>query len=240
MARLIGATSGFVGVGARVVPPMNDPLDGWRLPIFYAIGPNSEAQAIAVEQELREESYVHDPVVRGVIADSGRHRVYHDSDPRKPPRRENTIDLKYWTLLNLVDRLKLVYEVSPDVALHFGFDRVGAARRFGRGEVRTLEDVIGGLGPWARRVALLHGFVEGRQPLSPREREVGCALLGHASVKEIAGQLGMSEARARELVRAVYRKLRVASRAQLASAWTAAPSTAVAPMEVAMSRTRRR
>ncbi len=239
IARAVGATSGFVGVSVRLRPRRDDPLEGWRLPVFYAIGAKSREEAVAVEQELREETYVNDAVVRAVIRDSGRHRVYHDPDPRKPPGRPNTLDEKYWTMLGLVDRLKLVYEVSDRVALHFGFDRTAGAEHFTARERGLLEDVLLGLGPWARRVALIHGFLEDQQPLSPRERDIACALLGHATVKQIAAQLDISEPRARELVRAVYRKLDVGSRAELASEWSAAPATAAA-LPVAMTRVRRR
>lgn len=158
-----------------------------------------------------------------VVAGAGRHRVYHDPDPRERPELAGSIDSEFWTALGIVDRLKGVHTVSPVVELHVAFLE---GERYGPDEVRTLEDLVRGLGPWARRVTLLHGFAEGCTPLSPRERQVACAMLGSNPVKIIAAELELSEARTRELVRAVYGKLKVRSRAELAALWAGSSTSA--------------
>lgn len=101
----------------------------------------------------------------------------------------------------------------------------------------ALEAIARGLGPWSQRLALLHGFLAQQQPLSARERAMACALLGPAPTKLIAAGLRVSEARARELTRDVYRKLRVRSRLELTDAWL---SLAPAPPSSAMATTRPR
>jgi DNA-binding CsgD family transcriptional regulator len=238
IAEALGASGGYLAIAARVSPPDGDPLWGWRMVGFYAVGPDSQQEVLAVEHVLREDSYLQDPVVQNVVRAAGRHRVYHDPDPRTVPEGVGTIDLQFWNLLGLEDRMKLVYALAPDVELHLGIDRRMGLGRFAGADEQFLDELIHGLRPWAQRVALLHGYLAGREPLSMREREVACALLGHAPPKEFAGALGISEARAREIVRAVYRKLRVRSRAELASVW-AGQHANLAAQPVATARTRR-
>lgn len=47
-----------------------------------------------------------------------------------------------------------------------------------------------------------------------------CALLGHAPLETIADDLGLNEARSRELARDGYKKLGVSGRIGLANAWS--------------------
>lgn len=223
----VGSTSGFVGLGVRRRPAGDDPLLGWRIALFYGVGRREEAAVALTEQVLADESYVHDPIVQSVVADAGRSRVYHDPDPRTDRSLRGTLNERFYRAQGIADRLKFVCTVSPGVEIHGSADRPLGSPRFEPADVVFLEHVVRGLGPWARRVALLHGHLEGCDPLSPREREVACALLGVAPIKVFAGPLAMGEARAREITRAVYRKLRVASRAELASRWAGEPTTEV-------------
>ncbi len=218
MAAVLESRSGFCVIAARSRPVEGDPLLGWRVQLFYAVGA-SDDEIIPAAQDVQEETYVDDPVVQRLVRDAGRHRTYHDPDPRTDPDRRGTIDERYWELLRLVDRLKLVYALGSDVEIHLGFDRFVGESRFSTTERDLLWSLLSGIGPWMERLALLHGYLEGQAPLSPRERQIALGLLGDAPLKHIAGRLGMSEARARELVRAVYRKLGVGSRAELAFLW---------------------
>lgn len=216
----LDASSGHLGIGSRPRADERDPLLGFRLDIMYGVGAASSLGIVTFDEELRAESYVHDPVVQRVVRDAGRHRIYHDPDPRRARDRAGTLDEKYWTLLDLTDRLKLVYALSPDVELHFAIDRHGRAPRFTKRDVAVLDLVMRGLDPWARRVALLHGDLGGRKRLSARERAMTCALLGHAPLETIADDLGLNEARSRELARDGYKKLGVSGRIGLANAWS--------------------
>ena len=63
-------------------------------------------------------------------------------------------------------------------------------------------------------------------------------LLGHANVKNVASDLSMSEARARELVRSVYKKLRLSGRLELVNRWASAVSLP-APLDIPTSIDRR-
>lgn len=221
----IGSTSGFVSLGVRRRPSEGDPLFGWRIALFYGIGRREQAAVAATEQVLADESYLDDPIVQSVVRDAGRNRVYHDPDPRTDRSLHGTLNERFYRVQRIEDRLKFVCAVSPHVEIHGSADRPLGSPRFEPADVAFLAQLLPGLWPWTRRVALLHGYLEGCDALSPREREVVCALLGVAPVKVIADQLAMSEARAREIVRAVYRKLRVASRAELASIWAGEPTS---------------
>ncbi len=239
LARAFGCSSGHVAVAVRENRAPDDPLEGWRLPVFYAIGAGSSDEALAVETEICQETYLRDPIVKNVIRDAGRHRVYHDPDPATAPNRQGTLDAKYWSLLGLVDRLKLVHALEADVEVHVSIDRRTGAALFERDDAIVLEDVVPALGPWARRLALLHGYAPACAPLTVRERQVASRLLGHAPLKLLADQLGLSEARAREIVRAVYRKLGVGGRLELQSRW-AGTRLAPAAQPIATTRPHRR
>lgn len=234
----LDGSSGHLGIASRGQAAEGDPLGGFRLEIFYGIGPGRE-HLVAVDEEIRAETYLHDPVVQALVRDAGRHRVYHDADPRTDRTRAGTLDEKYWRLRELGDRMKLVYALTPDVELHFAVDRAKGSAPFDAEDVLTLEAIASGLAPWTARVALLHGYTQGRTPLSGRERAVACALLGHAPTKLIASELEISEARARELTRDVFKKLRVRSRLELASAWHS-PLRAPSPLSAEVTRARRK
>ena len=238
LARALDGSSGHVAIASRSEPVEGDPLRGFRVDIFYGMGPGRE-HIVSVDEELRAETYLHDPTVQAIARDAGRHRVYHDPDPRTDPARTGTIDAKYWTLRDLSDRLKLVYALTADIELHFAVDRLAGSAPFDAEDVLTLEAIASGLAPWTARLALLHGYTHGRAPLSARERAVACALLGHEPTKLIASSLELSEARARELTRDVFKKLRVRSRLELVSAWLS-PLRAPHPLSAEVTRSRRK
>jgi DNA-binding CsgD family transcriptional regulator len=239
MARALGATGGHFGLASRRRPPVGDPLQGFRLDVYYGFGARFSDELTQADELLQSEAYIHDPGVQVTASEAGRHRIYHDPDPRTEPSRADWIDVHTWSLFQLVDRLKLVYAMTPDAELHFAFDRGPGCRPYEVDDIAMLETLTRGLEPWGRRVALLHGCLDGRTLLSTRERALACALLGHAPLKNVARELEVSEARARELARSVYRKLRVNGRLGLAAAWAAVPSdTAFAPISAALRRRR--
>ncbi|MBX3198913.1 MAG: hypothetical protein KF894_12335 [Labilithrix sp.] len=223
IGRALGAARGFAVLAVKYPrPPEDDPLLGWRIDLCYDVGPKSAAQIVAVEKDVREETYLDDPLIRITCEAAGRHRVEHVADPRKLAAYRTTIAAKYWTMFALRDRLKAIHALSPSTELHLSFDRASEDRPFGDREVRLLDLVTSGIAPWAQRFALMVGRLEGLAALSPREREVANGLLGHANVKNIAADLSIGEARARELIRSVYRKLRVNGRLELANKWASA------------------
>jgi DNA-binding CsgD family transcriptional regulator len=118
-------------------------------------------------------------------------------------------------------RLRAVCHVGDDVEIHLLFDRDEAQPPFDDLDRRTLAACLGALEPFAQRVALGHGAGAGRSLLTKREREATAMLLGARAQKCFSDDLGTSDARAREVVRNVYAKLSISSRAELCAAWLA-------------------
>lgn len=224
LGRLLDASGGHFVVASKRRPPEGDPLFGWRIDVYYGVGATFDSGLVRVDELLRGETYVHDPGVQRTTRDAGRHRIYHDPDPRTQPTRAGSIDAQFWEAYGLVDRLKLVYTLSPKLELHFAFDRAHGGLPYEPRDIATLETLIAGIETWGRRVAFLHGCLEGQTLLSPRERTLLCALLGQEPLKNIAGALGISEARAREVTRSVYRKLNVDGRIGLSCVWAGEPA----------------
>lgn len=118
-------------------------------------------------------------------------------------------------------RLRAVLAVGEDVEVHLIFDRDEPQHAFDEMDRRTLRACLAALRPFVERVALGHGAGSGRMLLTKREREATAMLLGARAQKCFSDELGTSDARAREVVRNVYSKLLVSSRAELCSAWLA-------------------
>lgn len=116
-------------------------------------------------------------------------------------------------------RLRAVIAVGDDVEVHLLFDRDDSQHAFDEMDRRTFRSCVPALRPFAERVALGHGAGSGRTLLTKREREATAMLLGARAQKCFSDELGTSDARAREVVRNVYSKLLVSSRAELCAAW---------------------
>jgi DNA-binding CsgD family transcriptional regulator len=118
-----------------------------------------------------------------------------------------------------VRRLQASCLLPTGVEVFFVFERLVDERPFSQAEARRLEAFQAALQPFAERVALGHGAGTGRALLTRREREAAAMLLGSRAQKCFSDELGTSDARAREVVRNVYTKLGVSSRAELCAAW---------------------
>lgn len=116
-------------------------------------------------------------------------------------------------------RLRAAIAVGDDVEVHLIFDRDESQHAFDEMDRRTFRSCLPALRPFVERVALGHGAGSGRMLLTKREREATAMLLGARAQKCFSDELGTSDARAREVVRNVYSKLLVSSRAELCAAW---------------------
>jgi DNA-binding CsgD family transcriptional regulator len=220
----LGSDEGYVVLVLRAMPPQGDPLFGFRPVYNFTIGRQFvESTELTAELLRNDDLLIRDPILRRMVESAGRHRSFHDPDPRLSPATRDTVDAQYWTVRGLVDRVKLVHALDANRELHIGFDRSTGMEPFGPAETALLEPLTRGIGPWARRIALLHGEGPAMTPLAPRERDTLCQLLSDRPQKSYAQALGVSDARARELVRLVYRKLRVASRSELMTLWSVRP-----------------
>jgi len=219
----LGSREGFVVLAVRVEPPDGDPLAGFRPLYNFTIGKRSlSSTEVTAELLKNERRLLDDPVLRRMVAGAGRHRVFHGPDPRTVPALRTSVEVDYWNVRGVVDRLKAIHAIDQRLELHVGFDRSTGEPRFGRREEALVEALVAGMRPWARRIAFLVGEAPARMSLTPREREALCLLLGDLAQKQHAEALGLSSARARELVRSVYRKIGVGSRVELMARWYSA------------------
>lgn len=241
MRRYLGARGGFIVLASKRDRGPNDPVDGWRVDVYYRCGRGSEQELQRADELIQSDSYIHDPGIQRTVREAGRHRIYHDPDPRCDPGQAQSLEAELWTAIGLVDRMKLVYALEPTLEIHFSFDRGAGEVPFEARDEERLRALIGGLRPWCRRIALLHGRLPEGAVLSARERDLACALLGQAPLKNVADALGVGEARARELASGVYRKLCVDGRLGLAQAWAGEHEDAeLPPISRPLLRRRRR
>lgn len=223
LAQLLGCREGILVFGARICPPEGDPLAGFRVLRVWHIGARNVIRTgvtDAVQQDDR--LLLEDVVSQRMAREAGRHRTYHEPDPRTVPGLERSIDAGVWTNLCLHDHLKGVHTLDADRELYFGFHRLADDEPFTSDDVRMLEELLPAIHGWARRLVLLCGGRSIPEPLTRREGEMLVLLLGGAPQKTHAGVLGVSAPRARELVRAVHAKLGTASRAELQRLWMTA------------------
>ena len=84
-----------------------------------------------------------------------------------------------------------------------------------------------GLPSLHRQLALSHGLLCGDKLLSPVERRILRGLIGGETEKAIALSLGQKPATLHKYVSALYARLGVSSRAELAAYWLAPPAKRV-------------
>lgn len=220
IAEAIDCREGIVVFAARVGPREGDPLLGFRVLRIWSIGSaNSMSTRTADVVRADAEILRNDPDTQRLAREAGRHRVYHQPDPRRSAESVDSINARLWDEFDLCDQLKSAHALDDDHELHFGFQRLSGDHPFTPADIATVEALMHGIRTWARRLGFLFGGLGPGPQLSPRESEMLVLLLGSAAQKEHPSHLGVSGARARELVRAVHSKLGTSTRAELHSRW---------------------
>ena len=215
----VGSGEGYVVLAVRSEVPDGDPLCGFRPHVTYQVGPSSVQHTVANRVMRDDARLLSDPVLRRMVRDHGRHRTFHDPDPRTVPELAGSLDPMLWDQGGLFDRLKAIHPVGDGFEIHLGFDRHAGEPRFDDDDEAALAALSIAVAPWARRVMFLHGYGPGLAPFTARERQTLCLLLGDRPQTSCAEELGVSEARARELIRDLYAKLGVSSRSELMARW---------------------
>lgn len=121
----------------------------------------------------------------------------------------------------VVDRLVGVIPVDRRAQIVLAFDRLRGQRSFVEHDRVTFVRALASIARVARDATLCRGIDE---QLSPRERETLQRLLGGASEKIMADEMGITPASLHQLVVRVYRKLRVSSRSELMALFLAPPA----------------
>jgi DNA-binding CsgD family transcriptional regulator len=240
LGSLIGSSDGYVVFAVQVAPP-DDPLRGFRGLHAFTIGARETLHHSVTPRVMKDDSLLlGDFGIRRVFAEAGRHRTSHDPDPRQVPEMRGTLEERYWNDRRISDRLKGIYALDERHELHYGFDRFAGEPRFTADDERLIERVNRLLGPWARRVAFLHGYGPGLSPLTERESEALLILLTGEPQKNLSARLGVSQARGRELVRSLYPKLAVTRRLELMTCWMGESAAPASPPVLTEKRRRRR
>jgi DNA-binding CsgD family transcriptional regulator len=189
------------------------PLRGWRAKLVetgHVDAPTYAQMAAAMRAGL----YIHDPNVQRLVADAGKTRVLPRVAPKPgpAPMREK---LDAW---GVSDQLCGILPMSPTVEVFLFATRLGAAPAFTEEEQRAFRAFLDGAEVVARHLARSHGML-GPVQLAPRQRQAVALLLHGMSEKEMAAELGVTQATAHEYVVEAYRRLNVRSRAELIALW---------------------
>ena len=189
--------------------------NGWR-PYHMVLHNYSRAQ-VQASAEFSASGRASDyDEVDLITSTAGEHRVFVVS------QRLDVFTREHESLVNAgaSDRMIAAHALGEDVELYMLFDRVDAPD-FSADEREFMLHVVSMLRPFAYRLALSLGLMadEGMEALTPREREAMLLLLGPLTEKEMADEMGLTHRSMHQYVVRVYRKLNVASRAELTSLW---------------------
>jgi len=117
------------------------------------------------------------------------------------------------------DSLVVGTPVSPTAEGYYGFLRMRPDDPFTESERDIALYAMRGLTWFHRRVVLAHGLLVARSPLSPTERRVLALLLTDQPEKQIATELGVSQASLHTYVRGVVKKFGVSGRKGITALW---------------------
>ncbi len=218
----VGASNGYLIVAARRegrFPARADPQLGFRVALHLRRHPLERRAAELVRTIVREQSYVGDRGVAGLVKRSARISVERADHLRAPGSFRHPHLSALHEALGLRDQLVGMMPLGPDARIMVSVDRSRRERTFGRRERERLLALLPALGVPFARVAAAHGVFDGRALLSPREAEVFRELLTSRSEKQIAAFLGLTERSTHQVVTAVYRKLVVSGRVELLHRW---------------------
>jgi len=201
----------------------DDPVNGWRVPLFHYLHPNQALESVT-EEEARK---LHtgnslDPTVIANTAGAGRFRANRLCDLVPDEWFKSRFYEQQYRGSGQEDAMYIAFPVNQDAESWFGFFRNVGYPRFSREERDTLAYALRGIKWFHRQLMLSHGLLIAKGPLMPAERRVLQYLLSGIPEKEIGLELGLTTNSAHQYVVAVYRKFGVSSRAALMSLWLGA------------------
>lgn len=217
-SELLGASDALLSFGIRGEPTdAADPLAGWRAaPAFHRFGPNREADETILQQFYGwTENHHLDPTTVRLAETRGTPRalLHHEILDRRAWLLNPVSDL--FDACGIGDRLSGGCPVAENVEALFVTYRRRGQLPFAEHEREVMRALMAAMRPFARRIAMSYGYVDGASTLTPRERETLRHLLTGLSEKEIAAAMNLRERSLHHHVTALYRKLRVRSRAEL-------------------------
>jgi DNA-binding CsgD family transcriptional regulator len=217
---IVGAGDAMLGFAIRHPnPPPDDPLNGWRPPAPYRpwrYGPYAERDNALLNAWYGSTGNPPlDEATAALAQGTGSIRavLHRDVMDERAWQRSGVFELLEES--GIVDRLIGGAPVADDVEILLVMYRRRGQRPFGEETRRRLQMVMAAMSGVGRRLALAHGLVDARRPLTRRERETLHHLLVGRLEKQIAAAMGLSERTLHHHVTALYQKFGVQSRAEL-------------------------
>jgi len=226
---IIGAGDAVLGFAVRDPDhPADDPLNGWRPPSPYRprrFGPHAERDGALLSSWYGSAS--NPPLDAGAVAVSrggGRVRAVMHGDVMDERGWQRAPIHELFDASRIADRLIGGRPITPALELMLVLYRRAGEEPFGEEERARLRMIMAALAGVGRRLALAHGLIDARRPLTGRERETLHYLLRGLSEKQIAGMMGLSERTLHHHVTAIFQKYAVQSRAEFMALFLASGS----------------
>ncbi|MBI2332483.1 MAG: helix-turn-helix transcriptional regulator [Chloroflexi bacterium] len=201
----------------------DDPIKGWRVPVFQYLRPAQPLDAVTKEEikRINKDDMVDQTTVANA-AGAGRFRANRLCDLVPEEWFQSPFYEYQYRRVGNEDAVYVSFPINEDAESWFGFFRKIGVPRFTPEERDTLAYALRGLKWFHRQLMLSHGLLIAKAPLTPAERRVLQFLLSPIPEKEIGQNLGITANSAHQYVVAVYRKFGVNSRAALTSLWLGA------------------
>lgn len=206
---------GFATVVTRVGAPKSS--RDWRVVAALECGSETDGHVQSSSEWAKKKDVWQDGIQ--IFDGSDQHRVFRLFDRDEEEGDSGIASRKRIANVGTGDRLLGAHVVQEGTEIHFGFDRTAAQESFSLGERDLLLAALRGLSQTCHWLAVSYGGYPGRGRLSPRERETLGHLLSGKSEKEIAPLMNLKPSSLHQRVVAVYRKLRVQSRAEVMALW---------------------
>lgn len=219
LALLGGSVAGVTLVVRTDAPRDRYAIDGWRPVLGIAMGADGSSLDEVVEPLLKQRSYADDPLVRLTLSEAGRRRAYLRGDVLDDDRFWSSPIAATLEAFGSSDRLLAMQPLSLDVEAVFSIDRPAGAARYSARERKLVLEALRGLEPLLVSLARWAGYLDCREPLTPKERRVLTELLTGRREADIAAELAMGRRSLHQRVVDVYRKFGVSSRPQLMALW---------------------
>lgn len=224
LCEMVGAWNSTWGGGIRfhADAAADDPLQGWRVAVtrlLHPIAPHPD-EGLFKELQTRWNSRDMDPSFLLPMRRIGHFRTYGHRRDMPAAWFDGPVYQAFCASVGTVDSVWVGFPLNADAESHFGFY---SRQVFGKRDIALLAYALRGIKWFHRQVMLTSGPLVARSPLTPTERRVLGLLLGKASEKNIAEQLGLAVSTTHQHIVSLFRKFGVRSRAELMSLWLRGP-----------------
>ena len=170
----------------------DDPVKGWRVPMYRFLYPTQLLDEAAREQAKKLNQGMADENTIANIAVAGCFRANRICDLVSEEWFNSLYYQVYYRGVGHSDATYIAFPVNEDAESWFGFYRKLDKPNFTVEERDVLAYVLRGLKWFHRQLMLSHGLLIASAPLTPSERRVLELLLSPAAEKEIARKLGVN------------------------------------------------